>query len=463
MRRTTTLTALLLGATLLAPTGSASAAGETCRGEAATIVGTGAPVVGTPGRDVIVTGTSGDTDGGDGDDLICVTGQGSNSNLLDVYAGAGNDVVDSTGMSAGFYLSAYLGSGADTFTGGPGGDTVFTGEAADYQQTADAERDVVDTGAGSDTVFSGAAVRANADEVRLGDGDDGARWQGTAQSGAVLDAGEGDDGLTLAGSGTAYVLDLPAGVARADGVPQAGFTGFDYYTLADAPGDRTIEVVGTDGGDDITFDATARLVARLGGANDRLTGAPPLAGSTIDLGAGEDGVFLLAKDRGLGLDLEDRILEVDGQTVSTVSGVEDAYVIAREVRLEGDRGDNSLSWRGCEGRVEGGAGNDSIETTYDYIWETTFSCSSTKVVLTGGKGNDSIRGKLYSTKVTGGPGKDKLRGSSKDDVILGGAGRDRLEGKSGDDKLLGGAGRDQVNGSRGRDTCSAEVEKGCER
>lgn len=40
MRRTTSFTALLLGATLLAPTGAATAVGETCHGEAATIVGT---------------------------------------------------------------------------------------------------------------------------------------------------------------------------------------------------------------------------------------------------------------------------------------------------------------------------------------------------------------------------------------------------------------------------------------
>ena len=41
MRRTTPLTAAaMLGLALLAPTTSASAAGETCRGEAATLVGT---------------------------------------------------------------------------------------------------------------------------------------------------------------------------------------------------------------------------------------------------------------------------------------------------------------------------------------------------------------------------------------------------------------------------------------
>lgn len=58
MRRTTSLTVLLLGTALLTPAGMASAVGETCRGEAATIVGTGPTINGTDGRDVIVTGPS---------------------------------------------------------------------------------------------------------------------------------------------------------------------------------------------------------------------------------------------------------------------------------------------------------------------------------------------------------------------------------------------------------------------
>jgi hypothetical protein len=55
--RTISLTAVaLLGAALLAPVGTATAAGETCQGQAATIVGTpGGQIVGTEGADVIVT------------------------------------------------------------------------------------------------------------------------------------------------------------------------------------------------------------------------------------------------------------------------------------------------------------------------------------------------------------------------------------------------------------------------
>lgn len=89
MRRTTSLTALLLGATLLAPTGQATAAGEICRGEAATIVGTGPTVQGTEGRDVIDGGRRADRIyGGAGNDKI----QGGGDKDV-LSGGAGNDVL----------------------------------------------------------------------------------------------------------------------------------------------------------------------------------------------------------------------------------------------------------------------------------------------------------------------------------------------------------------------------------
>ena len=62
MLRTTTLSvAALLGAAMLTPTAASAAAGETCHGQPATIVGTerATPVIGTDGPDVIVvTGVS---------------------------------------------------------------------------------------------------------------------------------------------------------------------------------------------------------------------------------------------------------------------------------------------------------------------------------------------------------------------------------------------------------------------
>ena len=80
MGTTTLPTAGLLGLALLSPLTAANAAGETCRGEAATIVGTpGNPallgsdgVTGTEGRDVVVTNGAAKVSTLGGDDVICV-------------------------------------------------------------------------------------------------------------------------------------------------------------------------------------------------------------------------------------------------------------------------------------------------------------------------------------------------------------------------------------------------------
>ena len=103
----------MTGALLSAPSSAASATAQTCQGRPATIVGTGPDIQGTPGDDVIVTGTSQVTYALAGNDLVCVS-----PTALRVYAGDGDDVVDAS--EAGTQMSAYLGAGLDRYLGGPG-------------------------------------------------------------------------------------------------------------------------------------------------------------------------------------------------------------------------------------------------------------------------------------------------------------------------------------------------------
>ena len=78
MRNIGLTAAALLSAALLAPMGTATAAGETCQGQAATIVGTpGGQITGTEGADVIVTNDATRVDALGGDDLVCATGERS--------------------------------------------------------------------------------------------------------------------------------------------------------------------------------------------------------------------------------------------------------------------------------------------------------------------------------------------------------------------------------------------------
>ena len=132
LRRSTTLvvTALVTGA-LSAPSSAASDTAQTCQGRPATIVGTGPDIQGTPGDDVIVTGTSQVTYAVAGNDLVCV----SPSAVL-VVAGDGDDVVDAS--QAGLTTSVtYLGAGLDRYLGGPGHNAVYADGTDDTVTDAD--------------------------------------------------------------------------------------------------------------------------------------------------------------------------------------------------------------------------------------------------------------------------------------------------------------------------------------
>ena len=90
--------------------------------------------------------------------------------------------------------------------------------------------------------------------------------------------------------------------------------------------------------------------------------------------------------------------------------------------------------------VTGGAGNDRIRG------------STLSEKLLGGPGNDIISGgRCDADELDGGPGNDKLTGGPNDDVLRGNAGNDRLSGGRGDDQLFGGPGRDHLVGGPGRD------------
>ncbi len=494
MRRTTPLaTAALLGLTLLAPTTwtspAATAAGETCRGEAATIVGTGPTVTGTEGRDVIVTAAAGVVDALGGDDLVCVTGPGGSSNLLSVVAGAGDDVVDTTALAAGFYVSTVLGAGADTFAGGPASDTVYAGEKAvtgggGYTFGADTEKDTIDTGDGGDTTWTGSAGAPNGDVVRLGLGADRLYLGGAdTTSEAVLDGGEGEDGLRFTGGSGDLGLDMTRGTFTS---PQgtAAFTAFDVTTLEVGTGAVTYR--GTEGDDDVTLRPTGgvpTLDVATGGGDDDVTLEPATAigtGSRIDTGAGTDTLVAATQTGRLALDLATQRFGVGGVDAVAV-GLEDAFLMAPEVVMNGDDGDNELRWNGCDATLRGGLGDDHLGWQFDGIFESyTFDCtgevsmnagdgrdtlrgSNAADLLIGGRGHDTIEGRGGDDRVRGSRGNDEVDGGEGRDKVSGGAGNDVLKGRAADDVLFGGPGRDRIDGSRGRDRCVGERKTRCER
>ena len=449
MRRTTPLTATaLLGLAMLAPTTSASAAGETCRGEAATIVGTSRTLTGTEGRDVIVTGAATDVKSLGGDDLVCVVPQRTNSNVLYVETGAGNDVVDTTDAPSGYYIDTELGAGADTLEGGPGGDWVETGDVSGDTSEVDTVRsdtgdDIVTTSGGSDV-------------VELGAGNNTLVLEGnTTTSQGRLVGGGYDTFITTVATPGPHAFDLTAGTYRTPGA-SADFSSFESLNLV-ARGAQ-VAITGTEGDDYVVVRSsgeTSVVTADLLGGDDSLNFDGTLLGfrSSIDLGPGEDRLVAARTKGDLSLDLKRAELRVPGVGVPA-AGVEDAFLMARRVSLVGDAQDNTFSALACSTSILGGHGDDELIWQGDYVFEDySFSCTKTSV-MRGGPGSDSFLGS---------PGEDRLFGDGDRDTIRGSFGDDRIRGGKGDDRITGERGRDLADGGRGRDRCSAEREIRCER
>lgn len=458
MRRTTSLTtAALLGAALLAPAavaGTAAAAGETCRGQAATIVGSpGEKVVGTEGNDVVVTNRSQDVETLGGDDLVCITGpdQRVGYRPVDIETGPGNDVVDGT-AAPDWPMSGRLGAGADTFYGGSGADDVDAGAVSeDFRTHLDTERDVLVGGGGGDSFTSGQDGQPNADAIDLGSGRDHLGYHGAATGDSTVTGGRGaDDVLSLSTSSRALAIDNAAGLLTQDGQPTLTWSGIEAFTVWSVHDESVaVDFTGTDADEQLVlYTASAVVDADLGAGNDEFTsGSVLLLGSTVDGGIARDHFYATDRDRTLALDLQKgRLATTDeaGTQVAVATSFEDADLHAEKAFLKGTDNANDLAVSACEGTVVGRGGNDDLGRRYDSWFETGPDCTE-----------------RYS--MDGGAGADTIDGHGGDDRLNGGSGRDVLAGKRGADVLIGGPGPDRADGGPGRDRCAAEVREACER
>ena len=427
MFRTTALPiAVLLGLATLAPT-TAQAAGETCHGAAATIVGgnqSSYELKGTEGPDVIVTDGASEVDARGGDDLVCITGSAYNPS---VDAGTGNDVVDASASRTG--SQSELGAGSDRYLGSTGFDAVRAGSTDENFRDVDAERDVIDTGpAGkSDLVFSGQDRVPNADEVHMEGGS--LQWSGMAAAGAVLDGGA-DSGLQLTPEDDEdLTLDAVAGTIGVSGQDTLVMSGFTTYIVGTYEPTGSFVFRGTDADESLYLSArtSPRSSVTMGDGDDYVMldiGAKMPASSTYDAGAGRDLVDVIIPETVVGLDLAAGRLTT-GRGRATVAGFEDTNVMGREVDVRGTSGANEISVYACRSTVHARGGADSL-SSFNSQMDERLGCRTRQGRWFGNGGDDFLRG-------TYGP-----------------------------DRLTGGSGRDRVNGSGGRDVCSGEVRTKCE-
>ena len=473
LRRTTPLTvAGLLGLALLTPAYAATAAAETCRGEAATVVGSrGSTAVGTEGRDVVVTNGTSNVRTLGGDDLVCITGRDASDPRtqfgVNVDTGPGDDVVDGTAADS-WSADVDLGAGADRFEGGGADDYVYAGavtvQGSDVTWT-DADVDVLIGGGGADSLSGGEVGLPDSDERRGGDGSDGISSRGELTDAAVLDGGAGRDHVGFVLLAGANVLDNVSEQLRRDDTVVARWASMEHFFLSDPKaGAATIDIRGS--GADETFWTTggSPVVADLGGGDDELA-VPALlpAGSRVVGGEGQDRFDFGTEDHDIDWDLREDSVQVDDGRTIPVTGIEDAFVSAPRVRLTGTDGPNTLGVNTCDGRLDGRGGRDSLHLSSDFVFEEFDSCAETMVFL-GGGGNDMIGSRAGAVdRMVGGGGDDTFDSRGGDDVVLGGPGLDRAELGNGRDVFRGGPGRDRVDGQQDRDLCRAERRTSCER
>lgn len=438
MRPLPLLAAGLLTATLLSsPT--ASAAGETCQGRPATIVG--APgqrgVTGTEGPDVVVTNGAAGVDTLGGDDLVCVTDV-TGPGLLTLRTGAGNDVVDASASRSS--IDAELGSGADHYTASAGRDSVVLG-STDGRTRTDLEADtVVATTGGSpsqsgDQWFSGMLDIANADVLDLAGVGHTIFWSGIQAPGSRVAVGTSAELRPALGVGD-MAIDAARGSWTENGAPVLSWTGeitrFELHSGAP----RSLSLTGSDRDEyvGVVLNRGARTVLRLalGGGDDTLVAPDGTGwrGSEYVGGPGEDSIDLWAGKR-LDLDLAKGRLEnrFFGRTQrSAFRGWDDVRVGAKRMTVLGTKKADNIRFYACTATIRGRAGKDTLESyrTGDDGYLLDCDARRSKIRIYGGGGNDTIRG------------------------------------SRGKDMLVGGKGRDTIDGNANRDTCSGEKLRSCE-
>jgi Ca2+-binding RTX toxin-like protein len=130
-----------------------------------------------------------------------------------------------------------------------------------------------------------------------------------------------------------------------------------------------------------------------------------------------------------------------------------------ENTLNGAGGDDLLTGYTLRDHLYGDDGNDQLNGDVVYDWDPTgtyggndyLSGGSGDDILRGVAGSDVLEGGSGSDRLEGGLGNDRLDGGDAADTLVGGKGNDMLDGGAGSDTLVGSLGKDVLTGGDGRD------------
>ncbi|MDK3017425.1 calcium-binding protein [Pseudodonghicola flavimaris] len=125
--------------------------------------------------------------------------------------------------------------------------------------------------------------------------------------------------------------------------------------------------------------------------------------------------------------------------------------------LKGTELDDMIAGGADDDRLFGFGGDDVIfghsgdDTVYGGDGDDIITGNGGADALAGGDGDDDIAGNGEDDTITAGEGDDRVAGGTGADRILGGAGQDTLLGQAGDDEIFGGTGDDTLRGGAGND------------
>lgn len=241
----------------------------------------------------------------------------------------------------------------------------------------------------------------------------------------IIDGGNGIDTASYEDATTGVRVDLNntraqdtigAGIDTINNVENLIGSRFDDLLVGNSLDNR---LEGGDGNDTLRGGAGKDVL--IGGAgNDTLNG-----GSDDDKLFGGDGDDVL--QGGNGNDMIEGGAGIDTVSyVSATSGVTVNLVLTRAQDTKG-------------------AGIDTIngvENIFGSYYDDVLTGDSHNNTLIGGAGNDILSGAMGNDRLEGGDGNDTLSGGSGDDTLLGGKGSDILIGHSGRDFMNGGADAD---------------------
>lgn len=355
------------------------------------------------------------------------------------------------------------GSGADTIRGGAGADALEGGDGNDILYAADNDSIVGD--AGIDTVVFSDNVSSNNLENDDLNGVD--KIVLAKRAAGFYDFKVQEENLII--SGTAYADSIIGGMGANSISGLAGLDslvgGEDNDTLSGGDGHDTLE--GGLGSDKL-----------IGGAGNDVLAADG-SDALIDGGTGSDkvqfadGIFaanLLDKDL-VNVEvveitnIEDASYDFSAQTESlTIRGDigNDSITGGKGVdQLYGGDGDDVLVARDTDARIDGGAGEDTVEFAAAVSVRnlSDFDLVGIETVAITSKGNAryDFSVQTESLEIDGGTGKDTIIGGIASDSITGGGGADSLSGGAGNDTITGGVGNDTLTGGRGADTFAFEA------